>query len=373
MNILLAISETPPLRSGIARIAERLRAGFAAAGHRVEVLSTNDTGRLSLGEVRLTGLLPRWPALRRRAAGADIVAVFGPAPTFSDALLLLLGLRRRGGEQRIVYTHVFEIDLPFLSPLCALYRWAHRRLARLADRVVVATPGYAAGFPSDRLTVIPWGIDHPASDAPASEKDERFTVLFVGQLRPYKGVGTLIRAAAQVPEARVLIAGDGPQRGRLERQAERQGACNVTFLGYVSDGELAQLYRTSHVVVLPSVSRLEAFGLTLLEGMAAGCVPVASALPGVTDVVGDAGLTYLPGDADALARILIELGRDQDERRRRSELARERSRQYSWERTVDSYLALFQALAEESGAHNSKTAESLESAEELQPALRGRP
>ena len=58
--------------------------------------------------------------------------------------------------------------------------------------------------------------------------------------------------------------------------------------------------------MLPSV-RMESFGIVLLEGMAAGCVAVASALPGPAEVVGDAGLDFPPGDVDALARILRSL------------------------------------------------------------------
>ena len=99
------------------------------------------------------------------------------------------------------------------------------------------------------------------------------------------------------------------------------------------DEEVARLYRRAHVVVLPAGSRMEAFGITLVEGMRAGCVPVASALPGVTDVVGDAGYIFPPGNADALALILASLSLNDAEWRRRSGRAEEASRQYSWERT----------------------------------------
>lgn len=371
MNILLAISEAPPLHSGVARIASRLSAGLAAAGHEVDVLSVQDTGRLSLGEVRLTGLAPRWPALRKRVDAADVVSVFGPAPTFSDALLLLLWLRRRSRKAPVVYTHVFDIDFPLLAPACALYNWVHRQLARAADYLVLPTPSYAATFSSvardERLSVIPWGIDTIAG--PPAEESQQFTVLFVGQLRPYKGVRTLIEAARYVPDARIIIAGDGPERSGLERLAAKEGVHNVTLLGYVSDAELAQLYGRAHVVVLPSVTRLEAFGITLVEGMTAGCVPVASALPGVRDVVGDVGYTFPPGDAEALGQILAALGADEDDWRSRSQRARERSAAYGWDRTVEGYLRVYESLLEPRGVRN----ESTEYGEALDPALRSRP
>jgi glycosyltransferase involved in cell wall biosynthesis len=344
VRILLAISETPPQHSGVARIAGNLSTCWREQGHEVDVLSVRDTGRISLGEVRLTGLLARWPSLRSRVDAADVVTVFGPAPTFSDALLALLALRR-GKRSPVVYTHVFDIDFPVLAPACAAYNWLHRRLANAADRIVVPTQSYAVTFGEaarrGKLSVIPWGMDAP--EFHNVDKAEQFTVLFVGQLRPYKGVSTLLEAARSVPQARIVIAGEGPQRAKLEHQAH-EIAPNVSFAGRVSDEELAELYARAHVVVLPSVSRLEAFGIVLVEGMAAGCVPVASALPGVTDVVGDAGYTFRPGDAEALSRILAELSANDTDRRERSRRARARSKEYSWTRTADEHLRVYESL-----------------------------
>ncbi len=342
MKIVLAISETPPILSGIARTSAKLRDSWVAAGHTVDVVSIEDTGRQTVGEVRLTGLVPRWPSLRKRFADADLVSLHGPVPTFSDALLPLLWLRKRHGT-RVVYTHHFDIDFRRLGPICACYNWLTHRLARLADHIVVTTPSYATlvGAP-EKTTVIPWGADRSAPVA-LDEKSERFTVLFVGQLRPYKGVDVLIRAAARVPKARVLIAGRGPERERLEALANESDAQNVQFLGPMVDSEIQQLYRQAHVITLPSVSKMEAFGITLIEGMAAGCVPVAAALPGVSDVVDDAGLTFQVRDADALASVLNTL-RDPDEWRHYALRAVERSRVFTWERTFDGYLRLFDSV-----------------------------
>ena len=146
-------------------------------------------------------------------------------------------------------------------------------------------------MPAERISVIPLGLDAPRTE-PRDAKGEEFTVLFVGQLRPYKGVETLVRAAKHIPAGRVVIVGDGPERQRLEQLAADRGATNVVFRGSVDDDERDRLYGSSDVVVMPSISRFEAFGFALLEGMSAGCVPVASALPGVTDVVGDVGFVF---------------------------------------------------------------------------------
>lgn len=353
MRILLAISEMPPTKSGVARVGQKLYAGFVSAGHDVEVLSTEHTKRLSVGKFRFTGLLPRWPWLRKKVQHVDVVSVHGPAPTFSDTLLLLLALRRQHARPRIVYTHHYDIDFVGLSRFCAVYNWMNHRLTRLADHIIVTTPAYAASLAPyvspDRLTVIPWGVECPVTPSPA-QKNGRFTVLFVGQLRPYKGVPSLIQAACQIPEARIVVVGEGSERPSLEGLVADLDLHNVEFMGTVSDHDLWALYHSSHAVVLPSVSRLEAFGIVLLEGMAAGCVPVASALPGVTDVVGEAGFTYPPGNSMALADILGTLAHDERKWRQLSWTARQRSRQYTWDQTVKSYVSLLEAVTQAGAA-----------------------
>lgn len=336
--------------SGIARVAGVLESGFSAAGHTVETYSTEQSGRLSFGEVRLTGLLLHWPELRRRIEAADVVSLHGPVPTFSDVALLLCRLGRNRRRAKLVYTHHFDLRFRWVDPLCALYNWSQHRLARAADRIVVATDHLAHPLRSaagaERVVVVPWGADGPGQ-VDDNREAERLAVLYVGQLRPVKGVDVLIRAATLLPHARVIIAGDGGERARLQRVARECGATNVEFFGPASDADLRALYGSAHVVVLPSV-RMESFGIVLLEAMAAGCVPVASALPGPAEVIGDAGLLFPPGDAPALARTLRRLC-DEREREPFVERGLKRSRAFTWQRTVDGYLRVFESLVQPEG------------------------
>ena len=115
-------------------------------------------------------------------------------------------------------------------------------------------------------------------------------MLFVGQMRPYKGVETLLAAAAGQAWLKLTLVGDGAELGRYRRLAERLPAANARFTGRLSDAELQHQYGIADVVVLPSVTLAEAFELVLIEGMAAGCVPVASDLPGVRDIASPTGL-----------------------------------------------------------------------------------
>jgi glycosyltransferase involved in cell wall biosynthesis len=89
--------------------------------------------------------------------------------------------------------------------------------------------------------------------------------------------------------------------------------------------------------VLPSVTQAEAFGLVVLEGMAAGCVPVVSDLPGVRDVVAEAGVVGRPRDVAALRTALLELAADEERREHLARLARKRAESLSWDACVDGY------------------------------------
>jgi len=350
LKVLLVISETPPVVSGIARSAARLQQGLRLLGHHVDMMSLDDVPRYTRGEIRLSSML--WKGsqvLLPRLKSYDIVNVQGPVPTFSDVALLFGALGRRGGGPLVVYTHHSEIDLPQYRALCDLYNWTHKQIARLADQVFVSTPSYARDLgryiPAERIAIVPWGID-VAWDDGAFPKDDDLTVLFVGQLRPYKGLDVLLRAVARVPGVNLRVIGGGHHEAEYHALA---GALNlerrVTFHGRVPDAELFEAYARSHVIVLPSTTRAEAFGLVVLEGMAAGCVPVVSRLPGVADIPGDAGLTFPVGDATALAAHLARLRDDAALRADLSARARRRARLFSWQRTVYWHHAHYQRLA----------------------------
>lgn len=109
-------------------------------------------------------------------------------------------------------------------------------------------------------------------------------VLAVGRLSPEKGMDTLVAAFARMTrgEARLVIAGDGPERGRLERMAADLGiAERITFLGQVSD--VRPLYRTARLLAVPS--RTEAFGMVLVEALAHGLPVVATACSGPVEIL----------------------------------------------------------------------------------------
>ena len=344
-KILIVISEEPPITSGVSRITVRLQRGLQARGHQVDILSLQHFPRYVRGEFRLSSMLWRAPkAFLPKLDGYDIVHIHGPAPTFSDMALLLTVARKNPRGPRIIYTHLAEIDLPDYKFLSLLYTTLHKRLAHMADQIIVSTPAYARNLAhhvrAEHIAIVPWGIDS-AWRPEAAPKAERFTILFVGQLRPYKGLSTLLKAVENVRDSDVHIIGTGYMEHEYKAYAARKNLDHVVFHGRKSDQDVRAAYSHAHVLVLPSNTRAEAFGIVSIEAMAAGCVPIVSQLPGLTDVVGDAGLSFPVGDADALAALLVRLRDDSSLYEGYSNRARVRSEYYTWERTIAEHEALY--------------------------------
>jgi glycosyltransferase involved in cell wall biosynthesis len=353
MKILLLVSELPPTRSGVALSADRLIELYRRKGHEADAIVMRRLPRLVWREIRLSFFFLRWPSILKVLRNYDCLHIHGPAPTFSDlALLLLRVTTARSARPKVVYTHHFELDIPGFRLPCRLYNRLHGRLLSLADSVVVTSRAYqrlllARGLAD--VQVIPWGADHRSY--PARRRIEsRFDILTVAQLRPYKGIEVLLRAFQRVPDADLHVVGDGHRRKRYEALAARLGSSRVHFHGQLSDVDLDALFSTSHVIVLSSVSMMEAFGISLLEGMMAGCVPVASNLPGVADVVEDAGILVPQGDPDALAEALLRLRRDRALLDRLSLRAIQRAGSHRWRESAERYVELFERLTKDEGS-----------------------
>jgi glycosyltransferase involved in cell wall biosynthesis len=288
LRVLVITSEAPPIVSGISRSVDHLTTGLRGRGHHVDVLSSVQIPRLVLGEIRLSLLILFGPALARRLRKYDVVNLHGPVPTMSDVVLLLSRVMPASSRPRIVYTHHSALQIKGAEWLCGIYDRLHRRLSSRVDLTVTTSRYYAdlLGVPGSRpVRVVPWGVDLRAHRLRQRSGLRPLRVLFVGQMRPYKGVEALLAALCGEHGIELVLIGSGEHLSEYRLLANGLGGTNVHFLGRVSDEELLDHYDSSDVIVLPSITKAEAFGLVVLEGMAAGCVPVVSDLPGVRDQV----------------------------------------------------------------------------------------
>lgn len=187
------------------------------------------------------------------------------------------------------------------------YRRCHHLVANTRD---IAEYLVREGFPAARVHYLPNFVDaEPAAVLPRREFDtpeEAPLLVALGRLHPNKGFDVLLAALAEIPNAHLWLAGKGPLRDELVRQAEALGVSGrVRFLGWRQD--VAALLATADVYVCPS--RHEPLGNTILEAWAHGCPLVAAASQGPAALVTDreSGMLVPVDDAPALAAALREL------------------------------------------------------------------
>jgi len=176
-------------------------------------------------------------------------------------------------------------------------------------------------------------------------------LLYCGRLSAEKGVDDLLRSMQQVPQMRLIVAGDGPQRGELEGLAASLRLSNVEFVGQVGQLERDSLIAQSQFTVLPSHA-YETLGKTILESYAEGRAVVASDLGSRRELVhqGETGLLYRTGDVSQLAESIQMLGSIPELAREMGRAGWEKVRQcYSPEGHYQKLMSLYEGLVEGKG------------------------
>jgi len=325
MEILHLYKDYYPVLGGIENHVRLLAEAQAARGHQVTVLVPGPGARTHVeqmggvrvifaGRIATVASTPFSLALpvRLRLDRRDIVHQHMPYAV-GDAAQMVVGRARR----RVVSYHS---DIIRQRGLLRLYAPWLRRSLRLADAIIATSPPYVTSSPflaslAERCTVVPYGIDaaqferaDPSEVAVIRRRYGPRLILFVGQLRYYKGVDYLIRAMAQV-DGRALLAGGESSRpqAELEGLARSVGVADrVVFLGQ-QEQALPTLYHACDVFALPSIERSEAFGIVQLEAMAAGR-PVVSTKVGTgvawVNQHEVTGIVVPPRDPDSLAAAL---------------------------------------------------------------------
>ena len=316
---------------GIENHIQALAEAEAARGDDVTVLVTNTAGFtaretrngvrvIKAGRAAHVASTPFSLAMAIEAAGqwADVVNLHMPYPPGDVVARAVLG------RPALVVT--YHSDVVRQQRLLQIYQPLLAATLTRAERIIVASEAYRASSPflrphAARCRVVPYGVDAARFATFDTAEIERIhaaygqpLIVSVGVLRYYKGLHVLLAALREV-DARLLLVGDGPERRRLEALAEELGiAERVGFAGRVPDDDLASYYQAADLFVLPSHLRAEAFGIVLLEAMAA-CLPLVTTEIGTgTSEVnrhGQTGFVVRPNDPAALARALNVLLADQ--------------------------------------------------------------
>ncbi len=292
-----------------------------------------------------------------RACGeSDIVHYHFPWP-FAD---VLHGAVRPVIPALMTY-HSDVIRQKFLGTIYAPLMW---RMLKSMKIIVATSPAYARtstvlSHPSirERVRVIPLGI---AEESYSMEEDgtvfDRIGIdrgepyfLFIGVLRYYKGLHTLIQAASHVG-AKIVIAGSGPEDRNLKELARQSGANNVVFAGQISDEEKVSLLQSCLALVLPSHLRSEAFGMVLVEAAIFGKPQISCEIGTGTSFVNtheESGIVVPPEAPKELAQAMGQLLRESVTATALGQGARARyERLFSGDALGKAYADLYSEVAE---------------------------
>jgi len=246
------------------------------------------------------------------------------------------------------------------------------RLFRLADQIIVPSSGSrdllkSLGLPEERITLTPYSVDNDwwmqqagkidrgavRAGWGASAKDA--VILFCAKLQPWKRPGDLLEACARagLTNALLVVAGEGPLRGKLESQATALGiADRVRFLGFVNQSYLPAVYASADVMVLPS--EYEPFAVVVNEAMCCGCPVIASDQVGAArDLVAPVRneFVYPARDVAALSAILRDALADRSRLTALRQAGVAHIRMWSPERNIEATSAAIEAAVSRKRGH----------------------
>ncbi len=363
---ILFVDLEPEWRGGQSQALLTLR-GLRARGHAAELLALRGrplAQRAASEGIPVHGVGPRAARLQaalllRRLLAREKFAVVHANEPHALTAAWLAGAHRRCAvvaSRRVAYA------LQKSALALARYRAARRILAVsrfVADSVV------ASGLPAEQVEVLYEGVEMPPLPAPETRREARWRwgirddealLGCVGYLLPEKGQRSLIRALPVLREkapapyrsCRLLLAGDGPCRARLERLARELAVESVVvFAGFVED--VPQVYAALDLFVFPSLA--EPLGTSLLAAMAYGLPVVAVGRGGVPEIVEDGrtGLLVVGSEPErypeAFVTAVTSLLRDADSAQRLGVAAREAVRKrFSADAMVENTLRIYRQL-----------------------------
>jgi len=360
-----------PQSGGLRTSLRELGAGYLAAGHDPVLIVPGERdgdeqtaqGRVITLRAHRVPFTGGYRALWRRRPVAELLARLQPdLLEVSDRTTLRWtgAWARAHGVPAVMVSHESLTALFRLTALCRLTAlpqiaadWLNRRTAGTYARVICTTSWAAAEFERigvGNLSRVPLGVAlvtfRPRPEAVQAVRDRYVSpgqtlLVHCGRLsaekKPQRSLNTLATLRAQGLPARLVVAGDGPLRRRLERRAVRDGL-PVTFAGFLSGrDDLATLLASADVALAPGPA--ETFGLAALEALACGTPVVVSAESALPEVIGQAGAS-VAGD-DFAAGVRDVLARPEAARRA---AARARAERYDWPTSVAGFLAVHMAV-----------------------------
>ena len=273
---------------------------------------------------------------------------------FSRLPLSAIYVSHKLGIHSVLTTHTVSF-LPELDYFWQAISYSYPKYRLRLNKVdrIIAVSNAAKRFIqyfTDRedILVIPNGVDIKRFK-PKEKKEFGKNLLYVGRIVPKKGLHVLLYAMKKVvekdDEVKLRIAGKGrllPLMRSLSKMLDIDD--NVEFLGYVPDKNLPELYRSSDLLILPSITG-ESFGITLLEAMASGLPVIGTNVGGVPEIIKGCGRIVEPGKPNQLSKAILDLLKDPERMKELGEKGRERVEKiYSWDVVGEKILRVYKEL-----------------------------
>ncbi|MEM4889454.1 MAG: glycosyltransferase family 4 protein [Thermosphaera sp.] len=276
----------------------------------------------------------------------------------AESIILLSKLRRIPivvNIHGIVYkenpiTHEYNVLRNKLVLISHIRAYSMNRIVVNSRYMKVVASSYY-NLPENKVVVIPNGVDIRRF-TPSGGKinlDGDPAILFAGRISWEKGVDVLIKALKllkqDLREARVHVVGSGPWIDDVIQLAKKLNVnSHIKFHGKVPYHSLPYIFRGADIFILPS--RVEPFGMVLLEAMGCGLPIVASKVGGIPEIVNhyENGILITPENSVELSKAIVEIYSDSTLRKKLSANALLTALKYSWESVANMYLKLYEQL-----------------------------
>lgn len=354
-----------PFYGGIETHVESLAVGLARRSVEVEVFTTDSTGRLPRTEIREGVIIRRYAA--RAPSGAYYLSLplfvalnqlhnfdVVHAHNYGSLPMVMAALSKPFHKVPMVLTPHFHPlgSTEFRTALRKIYLPIGRYALKAADAVVALTEIERSALVSrfdlnpKKVFVVSNGITLPTR-RPTKARENM--LLVVSRLEEYKGIEILFSALSlirtRVPDAKLVLVGEGSMRGRIEKLA--QGLDDVVLVSSIDRARLVEYYEKS--AVLLSVSSYEAFGLSILEAMGHGCPVIATSVGAIPQIIQNMKTGLLlnyPINPLELSNAVVRILTDKTVAELLSADAYELAkREYSVEKMVDRLLSIYESAA----------------------------
>ncbi|MDQ8701201.1 glycosyltransferase family 4 protein [Streptomyces sp. LHD-70] len=324
-----------PAAGGSELLVDQLAGGLTRSGHQVTLLCGGPAAYRDYRVVSAGGDLGHY--LRARSAFTRQVGDCDLLVEVCNGMPYLAPLWHRGPTLCLVnHVHTELWGMRYPGPAARLGRrlehWALAGAQR-GNLLVAVSPSTAdalrdIGVPGDRIRVVHNGVDDPGPLEPRSEEP---LFLAMGRLVEYKRIDLLLRLwerVRPVTGGRLVIVGDGPERGRLEQLA----GPSVEFAGHVSEAEKHRLLCASWLLLHPSA--VEGWGLVVTEAATRGTPAIGFDVPGLRDSVEDGVTGVLARGESSFAAAWCALTLSAERRQTMGKAAASRAADYRWANTV---------------------------------------